>query len=120
MAENKKNLFQQLILQPISQQKLRILYIAIALVFLSLSQASLLFLVGPFIKTLFGTGLSQEYIYLNELFPSKLFYFVSGLDQLKINQNQIILAVPLGIVLLGICKSIANYFYNIKPNAAKN
>jgi hypothetical protein len=53
---------------------------AISLVFLSLSQTSLLLLVGPLLKSLFELGSTDRLISLSSLLPEGVSSYIPGIE----------------------------------------
>jgi ATP-binding cassette, subfamily B, bacterial MsbA len=103
----------QLVIAPILAQKKRLGAIALSLFVLSAAQALLLLLVGPMIKALFLPGGSESTIVLSSIMQPKLMEFFSNYQDFTINRLTLCYVVPLGILLAGVFKSTATYFYQL-------
>lgn len=76
----KSQVLKFLFLAPLSRQKRALTLMAISLVFLSLSQTSLLLLVGPLLKSLFELGSTDRLISLSSLLPEGVSSYIPGID----------------------------------------
>ena len=107
----------QIIIDALKQQKSRLYSIAIALVVLSLTQGIFLLMVGPFLKTLFGAGISTGFVSCSDMMPQSMRHALPGLADIKIDRKLLVIGVPLLMFLAALIKAIATYIYQLHQQA---
>ncbi len=100
--------FKQHVWRAIKDDKLSLLRMGVALALLGLSQAGLVIIIGPMLKVFF--------VGENEVF--KLGEFISLLPEtaanIEITRSFLMLAIPLGLLGLGLGRSFCGYIYNVE------
>ena len=114
----RSKVFKFLFLGPLFQEKRALTFMAISLVLLSLSQTSLLLLVGPLLKSLFELGSTDRLISLRSLLPegvSSYVHSVAGLNgsDIAFTAADLSFVMPLLILCVGLIKALATYGFQI-------
>lgn len=115
---NSKNIiYKRLFLEPLWEQKYRLVSIFFSLIALSITQGLFLVLVGPFLKALFGVGLETGYVDIVELVPKNALLLFPKLSSFRIEQSYLIVAIPSLMLIAGFGKCLFTYFYQLNQQA---
>ncbi|MEZ4741238.1 MAG: ABC transporter ATP-binding protein [Bdellovibrionota bacterium] len=113
-----RELFSTLLLKPLTEQWKRIIYVFISLFVLSLSQSIILLLMGPFTTLLFqNEGEGSGLVAWVDLLPNNMQDFFSFFSSSLISHSDLCVVVPMLIVVAGVAKGAATYFYQISQQA---
>lgn len=99
-------------LRPVLSQRKVLISILIALVFLSLTQASFLILIKGFLAAFFASTSSDE-LSIAAMLPENFIARFPGLDGVRIARSDVVVYVPLSILLVGLLKAVASYVYGL-------
>ena len=107
----------QIIISALREQKGRLYVIAVTLLVLSITQGVFLLMVGPFLKTLFGAGLSAGFVSLGEMMPQSVHDALPKLAAYRMDRGWLVIGVPALMFLTALIKAVATYFYQLHQQA---
>lgn len=112
----RSDIVKTLFLVPLSMQKRALLIMAVSLVLLSLTQTSLLLLVGPLLKSLFELGSSDRSIVLSSLLPEGVAAYLPSFassDAMVVSAQRLSVVMPLLILVVGFVKALSTYGFQL-------
>lgn len=104
-----------LFLEPFLEKRGHLALLILSLICLSLSQSTLLVLIGPFFKAMFsGSAAATPEILVGELLPEKLAGWWPNLAAVQLSRIRLAQILPLAILGVGIIKGISTYGFQLQ------
>ncbi len=110
-----KPLVRELLVDPLLSQKKRFAVMIPALFALALGDGLFLLLMGSFTKALFGDPVQS--VPVRELLPPSVMKFFPAWQNATVDHLWLATAVPIAIVVAGLLKAGATYFYQVSQQA---
>ena len=100
------------VLEPVLAQRMVLVTVVLALLFLSATQGLVLIIVKGFMSAFFANA-SADIISIGDLLPAKLSERWSSSKSMTFKRDFLVWFVPSGIVVVGVVKAYASYLYNL-------
>ncbi|MBP6218991.1 MAG: hypothetical protein KA436_10440, partial [Oligoflexales bacterium] len=104
------------ILDPLFEKKGVLVQLIFSLLLMSLGQSLFLFIIGPFLKTLFGLGLERLTLSGRDLFTQNILQLFPSLALWELPKERVIQNVSSGLFLAASLKAVASYSYQLSAS----
>jgi subfamily B ATP-binding cassette protein MsbA len=110
-------LIRALFLQPLLQQRQRLVWITGALLGLSFAQGGFLLLAGPLLKSFFELGATGGQLALAKLLPPQVENWWPAAADWVLPTSQLAWMLPMSLLVVGLIRSLATYAYHYHQQA---
>ncbi len=111
-APAQSQLIRTLFVAPFAEKKRALIAMIGALLLLSLTQALLVLLIGPFFKALFSDS-TQPTIVLRDLVSVRVSAYFPQIAALEISRIRLAQILPMSILAVALVKGVATYFFQL-------
>lgn len=111
MVTNLRRFFWEVMITPVLKQRGLLLRIICALILMNAAYGLLLLMVNSFLKAFFVDP-NQPLVLVSAMMPKKFYALTSHWFPESISRSTLVWVVPAGIVVAGILKALATYWYN--------
>lgn len=116
MTKTRQSILKLVILDPLFEKKGVLVQLIFSLLLMSLGQSLFLFIIGPFLKTLFGLGLERLTLSGRDLFTQNILQLFPSLALWELPKERVIQNVSSGLFLAASLKAVASYSYQLSAS----
>ena len=109
-------LFYQVFIQPLTEQKKRLILLLIALISLSLIQVIFALFLDPLMRSLFLPGTNETFS-ITEILPSKVSFLGKYFFNFQLNLTSLPYIVSISLLLMGLIRSYFLFTYQLNSTA---